>query len=202
MQQPRSSLSSSPTPSPSPLQGDNSTPAETPLDTERDTDTNIHTNPQEPPHDEPNPTPTPVSNSNSSSSKTRPISGVVPPWWQRHERNISRTSQSSLRNTITLEDHTADPDSETSRGLWARSVSIDDHCVVQGMGVGAYVVWNCTIQTLDVCFLLPLTSYLLPVWLSASLQVCLRVCLVLQSKANHSKAKQSKANHRIGNRVS
>ena len=196
VQQPRSSLSSSPTPSPSPLQGDNSTPAETPLDTERDTDTNIHTNPQEPPHDEPNPTPTPVSNSNSSSSKTRPISGVVPPWWQRHERNISRTSQSSLRNTITLEDHTADPDSETSRGLWARSVSIDDHCVVQGMGVGAYVVWNCTIQTLDVCF--SPASYLLPVWLSASLQVCKSACVFVSP----CKAKQSKANHRIGNRVS
>ncbi|OQE23048.1 hypothetical protein PENSTE_c009G06459 [Penicillium steckii] len=141
VQQPRSSLSSSPTPSPSQLQGDNSTPAKTPLDSERDTDTNLHTNPQEPPHDEPNPnsnpSPTSDSDSNSPSSKSRPISGVVPPWWQRHERNISRTSQSSLRNTITLEDHTADPDSETSRGLWARSVSIDDHCVVQGMGVGA-----------------------------------------------------------------
>ncbi|KAJ5974343.1 hypothetical protein N7481_011553 [Penicillium waksmanii] len=74
----------------------------------------------------------------ASSSKSRPVSGVVPPWWQRHERNISRVSQSSLRNTITLEDHTADPDSETSRGLWARNVAINDHCVVQGKtGVGA-----------------------------------------------------------------
>lgn len=87
----------------------------------------------------------------ASSSKSRPISAVVPPWWQRHERNISHASQSSLRNTITLEDHTADPDSETSRGLWARSVTIDDYCVVQGKtGVGSYVVWNCVIQTLDV----------------------------------------------------
>ena len=52
---------------------------------------------------------------------------------------------------ITLEDHTADPESETSRGLWAQSVSIEDHVVVQGKtGVGAYVVWNCKIQTLDV----------------------------------------------------
>ncbi|KAJ5407941.1 hypothetical protein N7509_001824 [Penicillium cosmopolitanum] len=86
----------------------------------------------------------------ASSSKSRPVSGVVPPWWQRHERNVSRVSQSSLRNTITLEDHTADPDSETSRGLWARNVAINDHCVVQGKtGVGAYVVWNCVVQTLD-----------------------------------------------------
>jgi hypothetical protein len=89
--------------------------------------------------------------SSASSSKSRPVSAVVPPWWQRHERNVSRASQSSLRNTITLEDHTADPDSETSRGLWARNVAISDHCVVQGKtGVGAYVVWNCVVQTLDV----------------------------------------------------
>ncbi|KAJ6015411.1 hypothetical protein N7540_010002 [Penicillium herquei] len=86
------------------------------------------------------------------SPKTRPISGVVPPYWQRHERNASRASQSSLaRSTmITLEDNTVDPESETTRGLWAQSVSIEDHVVVQGKtGVGAYVVWNCKIQTLD-----------------------------------------------------
>jgi hypothetical protein len=31
-------------------------------------------------------------------------------------------------------------------------VAIDDHAVVQGKtgGVGAYVVWNCRIQTLEV----------------------------------------------------
>lgn len=53
---------------------------------------------------------------------------------------------------ITLEDHTEDPNSETSRGLWAQSVSVEDYAVVQGKsGVGAYVVWNCRIQTLDVC---------------------------------------------------
>ncbi|KAJ5626154.1 hypothetical protein N7510_002463 [Penicillium lagena] len=94
----------------------------------------------------------PLSQSPASSTKSRPPSGVVPPYWRRHERNVSRASQTSLaRSTlITLEDHTADPDSETTRGLWARSVSIDDHVVVQGMtGIGSYVVWNCTIQTLD-----------------------------------------------------
>lgn len=127
---PRSSLS----PSPSRLQGDTDPHAKPPL-------VPLNTNPQDPePANEPSDSPPP---------SNRPISGVVPPWWQRHERNISTTSQASLRNTITLEDHTADPNSETSRGLWARSVSIDDYCVVQGMGVGAYVVWNCTIQTLD-----------------------------------------------------
>ncbi|KOC08430.1 hypothetical protein AFLA70_160g002201 [Aspergillus flavus AF70] len=64
--------------------------------------------------------------------KDRPVSGIVPPYWSHH-RNASRTSQISLEQpAITLEDHTEDPDSETSRGLWARSVSVDDHVVVQG----------------------------------------------------------------------
>lgn len=79
----------------------------------------------------------------------------MPPYWRRHERNASHVSQSSLSGAarITLEDHTADPNSETSRGLWASSVAIDDHVVVRGMtGVGSYVVWNCTVQTLDVSF--------------------------------------------------
>ena len=107
-----------------------------------------------PPHSPSNPESTPAraetDNQSTTSTVSRPISGVVPPYWRRHDRNISQASQSSLRG-ITLEDHTADPDSETTRGLWARSVAIDDHVVVRGMtGVGSYVVWNCTIQTLDV----------------------------------------------------
>ncbi|OQE00188.1 hypothetical protein PENVUL_c056G06798 [Penicillium vulpinum] len=95
---------------------------------------------------------TPQSSASSASATSRPVSVVVPPYWRRHEHNPSHASQSSLRAAarITLEDHTADPNSETSRGLWASSVSIDDHVVVRGMtGVGSYVVWNCTVQTLD-----------------------------------------------------
>ncbi|KAJ5306716.1 hypothetical protein PENANT_c003G05735 [Penicillium antarcticum] len=103
-------------------------------------------------HKDTNPNPDPNPQSAASSTRSRPVSSVVPPYWRRHERDASRVSQSSLNHVapITLEDHTADPNSETSRGLWARSVSIDDHVVVQGMtGVGSYVVWNCTIYTLD-----------------------------------------------------
>ena len=91
-------------------------------------------------------------NSPHGSPKDRPVSGIVPPYWTHH-RNVSRASQSSLDRfpAITLEDHTEDPNSETSRGLWARSVSVNDHVVVQGKtGIGSYVVWNCTIQTLEV----------------------------------------------------
>ncbi|GAA89293.1 PX domain protein [Aspergillus luchuensis IFO 4308] len=85
------------------------------------------------------------------SNKDRPVSGIVPPYWSHH-RNASRASHISLDQApgITLEDHTEDPDCETSRGLWAKSVVVDDHVVVQGKtGIGSYVVWNCRIQTLD-----------------------------------------------------
>ncbi|KAL1879497.1 hypothetical protein Plec18167_003954 [Paecilomyces lecythidis] len=88
---------------------------------------------------------------NNASTKERPISGVVPPYW-RHYRDVSRNSLASFDGAaaITLEDHTEDPGAETSRGLWAKSVTIDDYVVVQGKtGVGAYVVWNCKIQTLE-----------------------------------------------------
>ncbi|KAJ5156588.1 hypothetical protein N7492_009391 [Penicillium capsulatum] len=114
--------------------------------------------PSPPPDPQPSPAVHPSQNEpapeprGTKSPRTRPVSGVVPPYWQRHERNTSRTSQSSQTHSalITLEDHTTDPESETSRGLWARSVEIEDHVVVQGKtGVGAYVVWNCHIQTLD-----------------------------------------------------
>ncbi|EED16192.1 conserved hypothetical protein [Talaromyces stipitatus ATCC 10500] len=88
--------------------------------------------------------------------KDRPVSGVVPPYW-RHHRALSRASlasvdthHSSSKPAITLEDHTADPDATTTKGLWARSVTIDDHVVVSGKtGIGAYVVWMCNVQTLD-----------------------------------------------------
>ncbi|KXG51524.1 uncharacterized protein PGRI_089170 [Penicillium griseofulvum] len=110
-------------------------------------------------NDDPNSTPKTTTHSghgtpqsSASSTTSRPVSAVVPPYWRRHERNASHASQSSLHGAarITLEDNTADPNSETSRGLWASSVAIDDHVVVRGMtGVGSYVVWNCRIQTLD-----------------------------------------------------
>ncbi|KAJ5475126.1 hypothetical protein N7539_008192 [Penicillium diatomitis] len=96
--------------------------------------------------------PSPINSPAPSSKSSRPVSGIIPPFWQRHERTVSRASLSSIAQSriIRLEDHTADPNSETSRGLWAKSVAIDDHVVVQGKsGIGSYVVWNCTVQTLD-----------------------------------------------------
>ncbi|KAK2758690.1 hypothetical protein FQN54_003380 [Arachnomyces sp. PD_36] len=92
---------------------------------------------------------------NNKKQESRPasLSSIVPPYW-RHYRGASRASISSTEgprgNPITLEDHTGDPTCETNRGLWASGVRIDDHVVVEGKsGVGAYVVWNCKIDTLD-----------------------------------------------------
>lgn len=90
----------------------------------------------------------------TTTSETIRSPSIVPPYWQ-HYRNASYASQVSVEgpNTplITLEDHTEDPTSEATRGLWASSVTIDDHVIVKGIsGIGAYVVWTCKIQTLDV----------------------------------------------------
>jgi hypothetical protein len=78
---------------------------------------------------------------------------VVPPYWHRHERHASRMSSYSSNHghRISLEDHTAEG-SEQCRVLWAKGVTIDDYVVVSGTapGLGAYVVWNCTVETLDV----------------------------------------------------
>jgi hypothetical protein len=82
--------------------------------------------------------------------------GVVPPpYWQRHERNASYLSTYSAENgrptPIGLEDHT-DEGTDHFKVLWAKGVTIDDYVVVSGTapGLGSYVVWNCTVETLDV----------------------------------------------------
>ncbi|KAF2736615.1 Phox-like protein [Polyplosphaeria fusca] len=84
-------------------------------------------------------------------------SSVVPPYWQRSERTASKLSfNSSSENLgraqlIRLEDHT-DDGSDQCKALWARRVTIDDYVVVSSgtaPGLGAYVVWNCTVETLD-----------------------------------------------------
>jgi len=94
---------------------------------------------------------------------------VSPPYWkQQHQRNsyLSTYSADGHPTPISLEDHT-DEGSEHCKVLWAKGVTIDDYVVVSGSapGLGAYVVWNCTVETLDV---------------SSG-----RMTLVLQAAANH-----------------
>ncbi|KAF2831105.1 PX-domain-containing protein [Ophiobolus disseminans] len=98
-------------------------------------------------------TPSPAGDGAKAATARPERSSVVPPYWQRHERHVSRMSSYSTdgRPTpISLEDHT-DQFSEQCRVLWAKSVTIDDYVVVSGTapGLGAYVVWNCTVETLD-----------------------------------------------------
>jgi hypothetical protein len=100
-------------------------------------------------------TPSPARDGAEAATARPERNSVVPPYWQRHERHASRMSSYSTDNghptPISLEDHT-DEGSEQCRVLWAKGVTIDDYVVVSGTapGLGAYVVWNCTVETLDV----------------------------------------------------
>jgi len=79
---------------------------------------------------------------------------VSPPYWQSHSRTWSNGSLDHLRPTpITLQDN-EELGSETSKALWAKHVTVDDYVVVGGNvpgggSLGSYVVWNCTVETLD-----------------------------------------------------
>ncbi|KAL6159913.1 hypothetical protein ACJQWK_06105 [Exserohilum turcicum] len=89
----------------------------------------------------------------ASSTSTSNSNVVVPPYWQQRQRSASNRSTGSADNgrpaPIGLEDHT-DDGSEHCKALWAKGVTIDDYVVVSGTapGIGAYVVWNCTVETL------------------------------------------------------
>lgn len=90
---------------------------------------------------------------NPTSSETGNSRGnaIIPPYWHRRRGNSQASIRSDLHAPITLEDHTEEP-SDQSEALWAKSVHIDDYVVVSGSrtGVGAYVVYNCTVEMLDV----------------------------------------------------
>ncbi|EMC94976.1 hypothetical protein BAUCODRAFT_34976 [Baudoinia panamericana UAMH 10762] len=76
----------------------------------------------------------------------------APPFWTRHGRSVSSVSYHSINGQrpapITLEDRSFE-ENEVTQGCWAKSVSIDDFTIVSGAtGIGAYVVWHCTVATL------------------------------------------------------
>lgn len=70
-------------------------------------------------------------------------------WSTRHGRSASNHSITRAgAGPIQLEDH-SEEQHEQSQGCWARSVTVDDYTVVSGTsGIGAYVVWHCTVSTL------------------------------------------------------
>lgn len=79
-------------------------------------------------------------------------SAASPPFWNNHGRTLSTVSYQSIRHLrptpILLEDHSED-DHESSRACWAKNVTVQDYVVVGGAtGIGAYVVWNCVVETL------------------------------------------------------
>ena len=73
---------------------------------------------------------------------------VIPPYFDgvRVRRTDSATPTPG-QGGIDLVDQ-SDEDHEIGRACWAKNVSIDDYVVVSGpTGIGAYVVWHCTIET-------------------------------------------------------
>ena len=78
-----------------------------------------------------------------------------PPYWSqgsRHGRSVSTTSYHSIAYQrpapILLEDHSEEND-EQAQSCWASSATIDEYVLVSGpTGIGAYVVWHCTVKTL------------------------------------------------------
>lgn len=90
-----------------------------------------------------------------NSNSKRHSAQATPPYWQhaRHNRSASYATQLSIDNRpppITLEDNTQ-PHTKGHQRLWAKSITIDDYVIVRGnpTGIGAYVVWNCKVETLD-----------------------------------------------------
>jgi len=71
---------------------------------------------------------------------------VIPPYF--NGGRLARTdSATPVTHGIDLVDQ-SDEDHEIGRACWASDVSVDDYVVVGGStGIGAYVVWNCTIET-------------------------------------------------------
>lgn len=82
---------------------------------------------------------------------TSPITS--PPYWvQSHQRSASNISIESIpHGAITLQDNTDGEDAK-NKACWAKSVYIEDHVIINGSrtGIGAFVVWNITVETLHV----------------------------------------------------
>ena len=79
----------------------------------------------------------------------------VPPYWS-HRRYESYCSVGNTKPApITLEDHTGELGPE-SNPTWAKGVMVHDYVLVAGSvpSIGNFVVWNCTIDTLDVSIIL------------------------------------------------
>lgn len=94
-------------------------------------------------------------NTNTSPDENRnsPITSPVtsPPYWvSSHQRSVSNISVESIApGAITLRDNENGEDAK-NKACWAKSVYIEDHTIVneRRRGIGAFVVWNITVETL------------------------------------------------------
>jgi hypothetical protein len=87
--------------------------------------------------------------SGANSPVTSPVS---PPYWvQGHQRSFSNISVDSVPGGITLQDNTDEEDAK-NKACWAKSVYVEDHVIINGnrSGIGAFVVWNINVETLQV----------------------------------------------------
>lgn len=88
---------------------------------------------------------------------------ISPPYWQRGNSTLSeasasaqqtRNKQNRLSGPISLHDNSDETENDQARACWAKAARIDDYVIVSGSvskaGLGSYVVWNCTIETLNV----------------------------------------------------
>lgn len=87
--------------------------------------------------------------SNENTSK-RLSYQIAPPYWLRNRSTTHSTIASLEVPAITLKDNTEES-VHAHNQLWAKSIKVDDFVVVQGnsIGIGAYVVWICKVETLD-----------------------------------------------------
>lgn len=100
-------------------------------------------------------TTTPHVNEPTSGDDSTTLSPITsPPYWvQSHQRSVSNISIESIPDgAITLQDNTDDGEDSKNKACWAKSVEIEDFVVVNGSrtGIGAFVVWNITVETLQV----------------------------------------------------
>lgn len=91
------------------------------------------------------------------SSTVSPSSVTSPPYWTNahgHQRNVSDASVESIlpAGAITLRDNETNEHNERNNACWAMSVEIADHTIVNGSAtnIGAFVVWNIRVETLNV----------------------------------------------------
>ncbi|KAK1764821.1 Phox homologous domain-containing protein [Phialemonium atrogriseum] len=100
--------------------------------------------------------------SSSPSDTLSPVSSPPPPYWAgTHARSVSNTSVESVLpvGAITLQDNEHDDGPggsnvygrDRNRACWAKSVEVTDFVVVNGSAtnIGAFVVWNIRVETLN-----------------------------------------------------